>query len=295
MTQHDLSFRFIIEQTNVRGEIVHLDRSWQAALKRHDYPPTIQKLLGEAMTATVLLASTLKYESSLTLQIQSKGSLSLLVVQVSSDLTFRGTAKWKENTLSSSLTELCEEGILTITVEPKNDKERYQSIININHDTLSETIESYFQQSEQLDTRLWLTADDNKTAGMLIQKLPDQSTIPHGDTDTWNRVEQLASTITDAELLSLSSEKILHRLFNQESVRLFKPKTIHFFCSCSKTRITNMLRGMSYDEIQSILKDDGMVEINCGFCSKHYAFDTVDIEEVFASENPPSDPSSIKH
>jgi len=294
MTQRDLSSRFILENTNVRGEIVHLDDCWQAVLDRYDYPLIIQKLLGEAMTATVLLTSTLKYEGSLTLQIQSKGPLSLLVVQIKSDSTLRGTAEWNENISSNSLTELCEEGILTITIEPKDGKERYQSIINISHSTLSETIESYFQQSEQIDTRLWLTSDNNRTAGMLIQKLPDDN--PQDiDNDAWNRIEQLASTITDAELLTLTSKKILHRLFNQENIRLFKPKIIRFHCDCSKKRITNMLRGISHEELQSIIKKDGQVNINCSFCRKHYTFDIIDIEAIFASENLPNDSLKDKH
>jgi len=294
MTQRDLSFRFILENTNVRGEIVHLDDCWQTVLDRYDYPPIIRKLLGEAMTATVLLISTLKYEGSLTLQIQSKGPLSLLVVQMKSDSTLRGTAEWDETINSSALTSLCEEGLLTITVEPKDGKERYQSIININHSTLSATIESYFKQSEQIDTRLWLTADDNRTAGILIQKLPDDS-LQHKDNDAWNRIEQLASTITDTELLTLTSKKVLHRLFNQENIRLFKPKTIRFHCDCSKKCITNMLRGISHQELQSIIKKDGQVNINCSFCRKHYAFDIIDIDAIFASENLPNDSLKDQH
>ena len=172
MSDRDKLHRFIIENTDVRGEIVHLDDSWQAVLSRHDYPEAVRDLLGEAMAASVLLGATIKFDGSLTLQIQGDGPVSLLVVQVSAEGTLRGVAEWNEDVAKAPLKDLFRNGRLAITIDTGESLENYQGIVDLGDSDLASALEGYFATSEQLDTRIWLVADENKAAGFMLQEMP---------------------------------------------------------------------------------------------------------------------------
>ena len=280
----DQLFRFLFEQTNIRGELVHLDDSWQAVLQRYDYPAPVRDLLGQTMAAAALLASTLKRNSNLIIQIQGTGPISLLVVQVDNRSRLRGMAEWEGDLSAGTLGDLFGKGHLAITIDPRDGKERYQSIIDLGTETLSQALDNYFKQSEQLNTRLWLSANEFCAAGLLLQELPENNNIPFQDDDTWNRVTQLSDTITAKELHQLSVMTILKRLYHEEDVRVFEPEQLFFHCSCSRENISNTLRGLGREEIQSILEDEGQVKVECHFCKKSYLYDRVDSEALFASD-----------
>jgi molecular chaperone Hsp33 len=297
ISDNDTLQRFLFDNTPVRGEIVHLDATWQAILDKHDYPPLVRDILGEMMAAAVLLAATLKLNGRLVIQLQGKGPISLMVVECSNARELRGLAHWQDLPEQGDLLSLAGNGQLTITLEPANDQERYQSIVELKGKTISDALMNYLQQSEQLDTYLWLAANDQRAAGLLLQKLPKDSrrqTRDIQDPDAWNRVVKLSSTVTKEELLEVEGLNLLYRLFHEESVRLFEPQPVCFRCSCSRERVANMLRSFGIDELNVIIEEKGKVEVACEFCNQKYEFDSVDVGGLF-TDTVSSSPSETRH
>lgn len=293
MSGGDALRRFMFEDFPVRGEIVRLEQSWQAVLEREAYPPAVRAVLGEAMAACVLLASTLKFDGLLTLQIQGTGDLHLLVAQCGSDLSVRGLAKWKGADPRGSLAELTGGGRLAITIERRKDRERYQGIVLADTDTLAGCLEAYFAQSEQLPTRIWLAADGGAAAGMLLQQLPAREAGPGADSDGWQRAGILADTVSAGELLTLEAGALLRRLFHEEDVRLADRRPVAFRCSCTRQRVEAALRLLGRAELDGLLATEGQIEVRCEFCNKAYELDSVDVEQLLADagdfQSPPSD------
>jgi molecular chaperone Hsp33 len=287
--------RFMFESFRVRGEIVRLEQSWQAVLERQAYPPAVRALLGEAMAAVVLMASTLKFDGLLTLQIQGEGDLHLLVVQCGSDLSVRGLAKWRGEDPRGSLAELTGNGRLAITIERRGGKERYQGIVLADTHTLGACLEAYFEQSEQLPTRIWLAADNTGAAGMLLQQLPGDAAPSSGDDEGWRRARILADTLSAEELLALDSRELLRRLFHEEDLRLADGRAVAFRCSCNRRRVEGALRLLGREELAELLEAEGQIEVRCEFCNQAYALDTVDVEQLLAEEGPLTPASGRLH
>lgn len=263
----------------MRGELTQLEASWQSICQRQSYPPGVQKVLGEFAAAAVLLSSTLKYDGSLIIQAQGEGPVSLMVVECTSKRVIRATAKCNLENDLHSLGEMLGDGRLVITIDRGKNLERYQGIVELEGDTVAAVLENYLRRSEQLETRIWLAADDRRTAGLMIQKLPGYA----GDQDTWETAEQLSETVTNEEMLLLEPQNLIYRLFHAERVRLFDGEPVQFGCSCSRDRVVNALRTLGYDEVNSIVAEQGAVSVDCEFCGEHYTFDAVDVEQVFAS------------
>ena len=272
--------RFIFENAPIRGEIVHLDATWQAVLERRQYPPRVREVLGELMAAAALLTSTLKFDGRLIMQIQGKGPVSLLVVECTSDRTMRAIAQWQGEIPDAPLAALVGDGRLAVTIDPLKGKERYQAIVALEGLTVAEAFENYFARSEQLATRLWLASDPQQAAGMLLQRLPEAEP---SDDDAWMRAVHLGSTITRDELLALPVREIVHRLYHEEDIRLFSRMPVSFRCSCSRERVEAVLRMLGRDEIYSILEEQGSVSVDCEFCGNRYEFDRIDAEQLFAA------------
>ena len=280
MQYHDNLQRFIFENAPIRGEIVHLDATWQAVLERRQYPPRVREVLGELMAAAALLTSTLKFDGRLIMQIQGKGPVSLLVVECTSDRTMRAIAQWQGEIPDAPLAALVGDGRLAVTIDPLKGKERYQAIVALEGLTVAEAFENYFARSEQLATRLWLASDPQRAAGMLLQRLPDAEP---SDDDAWVRAVHLGSTITREELLALPVREIVHRLYHEEDIRLFSRMPVSFRCSCSRERVEAVLRMLGRDEIHSILDEQGSVSVDCEFCGSRYEFDRIDAEQLFTA------------
>ena len=293
MSGGDALRRFMFEDFPVRGEIVRMEESWRAVLERQDYPPAVRALLGEAMAATVLLASTLKFDGSLTLQIQGEGDLHLLVAQCGSDLAVRGLAKWKSSNPQGTLAELTDGGRLAITIERSKHRERYQGIVLADTDTLASCLEAYFAQSEQLPTRIWLAADNQRAAGMLLQQMPGSSAPAEPDADGWRRAGMLADTLSGDELLLLEAHQVLRRLFHEEDLRLADRRDVAFRCTCTRQRVESALRLLGRAELAELLSAQGQIEVRCEFCNKAYEVDAVDVEQLLADEGlvPPASDS----
>ncbi len=276
-TSPDSLQRFLFEHAPVRGEIVQLEQTWLSVLQRHDYPQVLRDIMGELCAAAVLLAATLKLQGSLILQIHGKGAIKLLVVECSGNLELRATAKWVGELAHGTLAELVGEGRFVITLDPKDGNQPYQGIVALEGSSVAEMLQNYMERSEQLETRLWLAADGGRAAGMLLQKLPAQQ---HDD-DTWSRLNHLAATVTAQELLSLPPQEVLRRLFHEEDVRVFEPQEVSFNCTCSRANVARMLKLLGQEEVDSVLEEQGEIEVFCEFCNERYIFDAIDARAVF--------------
>lgn len=278
-TDPDSLHRFLFDNAPVRGGRVHLDAAWQQVLAQHDYPPPLRRWMGELCAAAVLLAATLKLEGALVLQIQGRGAIRLLVVECSGDLKLRATAKW-DGALEGTFSELVGDGRFVITLDPKDGQQAYQGVVALEGESIAEILQHYMARSEQLDTRLWLAADADVAAGLLLQKMPGES---GGDPDAWPRLTQLAATVQPAELLQLPTAELLHRLYHEETLRLFDAQAAAFYCPCSEDSVGAMLKMLGRAEVDDILAEQGSIEVHCEFCNQAYVFDGEDVQALFST------------
>jgi len=281
--------RFLFEQSHVRGELVHLDDAWRAVLANHDYPPPLRAVMGELMAAAVLLAATLKLKGSLILQIQGQGPVTLLVVECDGELNVRATAKWQGELYGMDFAQMVGDGRFVITLDPHDGGQTYQGIVALDGGSVAEVLQSYMLRSDQLQTRLWLAADEQHAAGLLLQKMPGDGgheVIEQDgeDEDMWPRVTMLTDTLKREELLGLPAETLIRRLYGEEDVRLFEAQPVAFRCSCSRDKVARMLKMLGREEVRSLLDEYGVAEVCCEFCNQRYEFDRVDAEQVFVSE-----------
>lgn len=281
MRQPDKLQRFLIESCDVRGQLVHLDTTWAEATARTDYPPRVKKVLGEAFVAASLLAGTIKFNGKMTLQVRGDGPVHLLVVQVTRSGDMRGLARWKEEPFDDDLqTQFGENARMIISIEAEEKGEPYQGIVPLEGKQLSDSLKHYFTTSEQLPTELVLAVSDKTAAGILIQKLPAHERVSQ-DLDGWQRASILTATVEPQELCELEAENLLTRLYHEEQVRVFDKSDVRFHCACSRERTSSMLLGLGVEEVQSILDEQGKVEITCEFCDAEYTYDAVDVMGLF--------------
>ncbi|MGV3742709.1 MAG: Hsp33 family molecular chaperone HslO [Burkholderiaceae bacterium] len=286
--------KFIFEAAPVRGELVEISTTWQQIQARRQYPPEVKKILGEMLAAAALLSANLKFDGSIVMQIHGDGPLRLLVIECDSELRMRATAKLAPDAVidsSASLQQMVNahgHGRFVITLDPKEKfpgQQPYQGIVPLDGDSVAVVIENYMMRSEQLDTKLWLAADDKVSRGLLLQKLPKEGgTASSADLETWDHVVMLASTVREEELLATDISTMLRRLFWEETIRVFEPSHPQFQCSCNREKVANMLKMLGKDEIDSALAELGELSIDCDFCGQHYAFDKVDCAQLFAAD-----------
>jgi molecular chaperone Hsp33 len=302
---------FVCDGAPVRGEIVSISTAWQAVLARRNDPPVIRQILGDFVAAATLLSASLKFDGTLIIQAQSKGPISLLVVECSSNLTMRATVKLSvepteidPNATLADLLDAANTGRLVITLDPTErqpGQPPYQGIVALQQDhngiavpvkNAAEAIMLYMRHSEQLETRIWLASNEQVVGGLLLQRLPNSGGHVHLDPQTaaegWSRIQTLGETITTDELLELSPETTLRRLFLNESseagVRAFPTRPVKFACRCSRLKVADVLRMLGEEEVNSILAEQGVVETGCEFCGKAYRFDAVDCIQVFKTD-----------
>lgn len=294
MPSEDLLHRFIFDDCDIRGEIVTLGASYREVLGHNDYPPAIQRLLGEFLAAVSLLSSTLKFDGMITLQARGDGPISTIMAECNHHNSLRGIARMNtavelsdEQAQSGNLQQLLGASVLFITIEPRRAEdfqgklERYQGIVPMESDNLAGCLEAYFAQSEQLATRLWFAANDQDASGLLVQALPQQLITDAEDNQAhWETIITLASTISNAELLELDHETVLHRLFHEQPLRVFAPKAVHFACSCSRERSASALLSIGKDEVEELLVEKGSIDIDCQFCNQHYHFSATEVREL---------------
>jgi molecular chaperone Hsp33 len=338
--------RFIVENQPVRGYWVDLESAWQELRAHQDYPPAVRDLLGEAVGAAVLLAATLKFEGTLTLQIEGCGHVRLLVAQCTHDFRVRAVARLNQEgaadqpdgsaqrepaaqahqagqpgfvdlgippagsdpcarmseataaAVSQAFRRLVgEQGRVLVTIEAAEREMRYQGIVPLAGDSLSECLENYFASSEQLPTRLRLAADDRRAVGLLVQKLPERGgEEPDAESEAaiaWQDAQRGIESVRPAELVYASLHNVLAGRFGKQDLRVFKGAPVQFACRCSQARVTSVLKTLGVEEVRDVLREHGAVEVTCEFCQRPFRFDAFAIEQLFAPASPSEEPRSI--
>ncbi len=280
MFDNDNIQRFLFDETNVRGEIIHLDKVLQQLFNKHNYPLAVEKLLTETLLCSILMSSTLKFNGQLTVQFQSKAAVSLLLIKCNNKFQVRGLAQFTKDLTDKEYINSLNNGSLIITIESDNNVKPYQSIVPLNNG-VKESIENYFSQSEQLPTKFILSSTETKAAGIMLQQMPEQKDLENLTENTWQHLITLAETITDEEILNLDNESMLYRLFHEEKCRLFDSHQIQFKCPCSKAKMLETVRTIGKDDAMNLLKTHKTINVQCDFCLQNYAFEKNDITYLF--------------
>ncbi|HXH00958.1 MAG TPA: Hsp33 family molecular chaperone HslO [Xanthomonadaceae bacterium] len=282
--------RFLLQRAGVRGVRVHLRDAWQHIRARAAYPPAATALLGEAIAAAALLTAHVKVEGRLSIQLQARRGLRTLFAECTAAGTLRGILRLYEGLdVPRDLRELGEGAVLAITIENPpagpRDSGRYQGLVGLDTETLASSLQHYFQQSEQLRTRLLLAVDGDRVAGLMLQTLPGD----HGDPDGWTRVGALFDTLRPRELLDWPLDTLLQRLFHDEAVQLTGERALRFACTCSRERVLAMLESLGPQEARAAA-ETGAAEVHCEFCGQAYRLPLEEIEQALrhALMEPPS-------
>jgi len=321
--------RFIVENQPVRGYWVDLESAWQDLRAHTDYPPAVRDLLGEAVSAAVLLAATLKFEGTLTLQLEGQRLVRLLVAQCSHDFRVRAVARLSEDEReddgdeSSRVVDLGERtagadpftdlgraasvdafrhlvgegGRVLVTIEAAEREMRYQGIVPLSGDSLSECLEEYFASSEQLPTRVRLAADGKRAVGLLVQKLPErggeEAELESAAALAWQAAERGIESVQSAELVGSTLQSVLASRFGEQDVRVFRGSSVQFACRCSEERVAGVLKTLGAEEVRDVLREQGAVEVTCEFCQRPFRFDAFAVEQLFAPDAATPRPTSL--
>lgn len=293
MTQHDTLLRFIFKNTPVKGASVRLTTAWKAMRQYQKWPLSVTRLMGEMTAGSLLLASSLKFEGALIMQVQGDGPVRLAIVEVRNGLLVRATVEMHEGEEVNDAMGMKEllnahgRGRCAIMLDPKDRREGeplYQGVVPLTGESIAEALMGYMEQSEQIHTKLWLTADDSAASGLMLQKMPDfggKDENITNDEESINRIETLASTITDDELLELTPEEVTHRLFWEEAPDYFEPAEPKFACTCSREKVEAMIRNLGEVEALQIVKEEGEIKVTCDFCGRTERFSAEDVVKLF--------------
>jgi molecular chaperone Hsp33 len=283
--------RFVLERHPIRGHAARLTRAWLELREHQDYPPAVQALLGEAVGAVVLLAATLKFDGTLTLQLQGKGLVNLLVAQCTHDFKVRAMARHESIEGEAEFRALTGEGQIVVTIEANDRASSYQGVVPITGESIAECLEAYFIQSEQLPTRVALTSTPGVVSGMLLQRIPGEGgkqapADPAALEAAWMKADHAMLDLTPAALVADDVEQRLVRMFGDDEVRVFSGHEVKFECRCSRERVANVLRSLGVEEVRSVIAEQGAVTVTCEFCQKPYKFDPIDAEQLFTGGAP---------
>lgn len=279
MNEQDSVQKFIFEHASIRGAIVHIDDTFNTIINQRPYPAMIKNLLGEAIVSCLLLANSIKFEGSLNLQFQGDKRLSLLLVQCDNELNIRAFAQYTDDLEIIDYAHAFLQGQMVITISQHQQTHNYQSMIPIQSTSMSENLMDYFAQSEQIATRVWLAVNDDKAAGMLLQLMPGQDSLQKEQ--FWEYAIQLGQTVSEEELLHLDNETLLYRLYNETDVRIFEPRTTGFKCRCSIEKMKHVVTLLGEEDANSLVQEQGAIDINCDFCNQKYSFDPIDVTMIF--------------
>lgn len=293
----DILQRFVLERAGVRGVLVHVDATWRDVASRAAYPPALHALLGEALAASALLTGNIKLDGALSIELKSSAALRLLFAECNAAGQLRALARWNDPLPQPLALDRLDGGVMAITIGNVERGQRYQGLVELAHADLAASLEGYFAQSEQLPARIVLAADAGRAVGLMLQQLPaagGHDTV--SDEDAWPRVMQLTSTLGTPELLASGVHDLLYRLYHEESVRLFEPRPLAFGCSCSRERVSAMLRALGRDEVEAALAArHDEIEVTCEFCAQTYHFDRVDAEHLLRSpDGAPTPPTAAQ-
>ena len=287
----------LFPEANARAQLVTLTTSWQRILDNHPYPVAVQHMLGELVAASVLLSASLKFNGSLVLQIQGDGPVQLVVAECHSDLGIRATVKLRESAVCAddddftSLVNRNGKGLFALILDPKDrqpGQQPYQGIVSLEGESVSECLCQYMVQSEQLNTKIWLSANHSTVGGLMLQQMPSEGgtatalNIP--TEEGWQRLNMLGQTIRPGELTETNTTELAHRLFWQESVKVMSVRQPYFHCTCSHEKVARMLKSLGRQEIESTIAEMGQVSVNCDYCNAQYIFDPIDCATLFIGD-----------
>jgi molecular chaperone Hsp33 len=280
----DTMHRFLLERAGVRGVLIRLGPAWREVAGRADYPPALLTLLGEALAASAMLTGNIKLDGALSIELKSTGALRLLFAECNDQGRLRGLARWNDPLPQPLVLDALPGAIMAITIGNVERGQRYQGLVDLEHAGLADALENYFVQSEQLPARILLAADGEHAVGLMLQKIPDEGGSDVApDEDAWNRIVHLTATLGVQELLTTAPEQLIHRLYHEESARISDLRPLAFGCSCSRERVTAMLRSLGRDEVEAALTSrNDEIEVICEFCAQRYYFDRIDAEHLLS-------------
>jgi molecular chaperone Hsp33 len=303
MNTSDQIKKFLLQDKSARVIATSIEQAWQDAITHQTNSEPVLQLLGELVAAATLLAANLKFDGALLLQMQGQGAVKLLVVECRHDMTIRATVKLRREpqtheTGLQALLNADQQGRFVVILNPPKDqptRQPYQGVVPLRGDTVAEVLEDYMGQSEQLLTRIWLSARPDRVAGLLLQRMPHDGgleTVDEAQTaQSWQTAEAICETISSDELVSISTDTLLHRLFWESPVINLEETPIVWHCGCDRARVAGMLRSLGVDEVNSIVKEQGQVTVTCEFCGTPYVFDPIDATALFESGLPDSGPT----
>ncbi|MEZ5500289.1 MAG: Hsp33 family molecular chaperone HslO [Steroidobacteraceae bacterium] len=283
--------RFVFDSLPMRGYWLDLGPAWRELKAHQHHPAAVERLLGETLAASVLLAGTLKFDGLLTLQIEGSANIALLVAQCTHDYRMRAMVRVADVAgEGTNFTSLVGEGTLAVTIDTTAiEGGRYQGIVPLDGKSLAESLEHYFASSEQLPTRVLLAADANRCGGLILQRMPaDSGRNAENHDGEWRLAGERFSRLARGQLLDGDGESLLRALAGSEAIRLFSPQPVRFRCRCDGDRVASLLQGLGREEVEDILREQGSVSVTCEFCQRPYRFDAGDVEQLFAGDHPPS-------
>jgi len=281
MSAKDAVIPFVFETLPVRGALVQLENTWQRMQRDHDYPEPVTEVLGRSAAATALIAQSLKFDGTITFQINGDGPLSMLVMQSTDDLNLRGMASAQDVAGNLPFAALVADARCAVTVDAGAMERPYQGIVEISPDSLAASLENYFAQSVQVPSHLHLEGDKAVCGGILLQQMPEES--PTLD-DDWRRLGFLVKTLRTQDLVNGVSHELLHKIFAEDDVRVFKPRQARFRCRCSQQKVEEVLRLLGEEETRAACEEYGQVEVTCEYCGRLRKFDAVDVARVFTEQ-----------
>ena len=292
----DVMYRFLLPRAGVRGVLVRLGASWREVAGRAEYPPALRALLGEALAASALLTGNIKLDGTLSIELKSASALRLLFAECDDAGRLRGLARWHEPLPQPLALNGLADAVMAITMGNLERGQRYQGLVELRDAGLAASLENYFSQSEQLPARILLATDAGHAVGLMLQKMPDEGGhAAERDEDAWNRVLQLTATLGVDELLASPAEQLLFRLYHEESARLLETRALAFGCSCSRERVSAMLRSLGRDEVEAALAArEDEIEVVCEFCAQRYTFDRIDAEHLLSESPAPGAPGTAQ-
>ncbi|KTD64759.1 Hsp33 family molecular chaperone HslO [Legionella spiritensis] len=279
MKETDTLQRFLFENASIRGEITHLETTYQTIMAQRPYPAMVRNLLGEALISCLLLTGSIKFEGELSLQFQGDKRLPLLLVQCDHQLNIRAFAKYEEGLEIADYADSFLQGRMVLTINQYQNTQAYQSMVPISSTSMSENLMHYFAQSEQVASRVWLAVNEERVAGMLLQLMPGQDTLQREQ--FWEYAVQLGQTVSEQELLTLDNQTLLHRLYHETELRLFNSRPVQFQCRCNHDKMRQVLKILGEKEAGELLKEQGNIEVRCDFCNSCYTFDAIDVAVLF--------------